>query len=111
MAEDFNKGDFNKGNTGNRIDFHEAQRLSIEHFEKTYPKFCEFFNKNMRVASNLGDWEMKLSFSGDRSTPVDLFSPLFCSVPFSKVELESPHGPAMNIVIIYVNHLGFDITK
>ena len=105
MAEDFNKGDFNKGNTGNRIDFHEAQRLSMEHFEKTYPEFCEFFNKNMRLSSQLGDWEMQLNFTGGY-----LPSPLTCSCSFSKVNIKEPHVPATNIIINYAKNLGFDIT-
>ena len=107
MAEDFNKGDFNKGNTGNRIDFHEAQRLSIEHFEKKYPKFCEFFNDNILKSTQLGGWRIDLVLE----TP-------FCKAirnqdGYRRKELSVLVGennqPTSNQEIIdYARHLGFD---
>ena len=60
-ADDNGPSDFDKSGTGERIDFHEAQRLSVEWFEKTYPEFCEFFNQNIRLCISDGMWGTRLT--------------------------------------------------
>ncbi len=51
LSSDFDKSDADEG-----IDFHEAQRLSVEHFETTYPEFIAYLNRMVREAIIRGEW-------------------------------------------------------
>ena len=57
MSSDFDKSDADEG-----IDFHEAERLSVEHFEKTYPEFIALFNSTIRKAIGGGAWNVDLAW-------------------------------------------------
>ena len=107
MAEDFNKGDFNKGNTGNRIDFHEAQRLSIEHFEKTYPKFCEFFNDSILKSTQLGGWRIDFILDSLRCIAFRNQDGYRRS-PLSQLDGRKNQPTSNQEIIDYARHLGFD---
>ena len=60
LSSDFDKSDADEG-----IDFHEAQRLSVEHFETTYPEFIAYLNRMVREAIIRGEWECSMTTKGN----------------------------------------------
>ena len=85
MSSDFDKSDDDEG-----IDFHEAERLSVEHFERTYPEFVALFNRTIREEINRGQWTIQLPWWGP-STPI-----------------VGPR-PSKSTAYVYFRKIGFDL--
>ena len=92
MSSDFDKSDVRGG-----IDFHEAERLSVEHFAKTYPEFIALFNSKIREAINRGAWILDLDWwNGGNWNAAHQGTP--------------EKGPLKNDALGYLKKLGFDIS-
>jgi len=90
--------DFDKSEPSERIDFHEAERLSLEYIESTYPKFCNFINKTIHEAIKEGRWEARITWWAPKGQ--------WASHP----EQTWPKtGPTYNESSTYFQKLGFDV--
>ena len=84
MSSDFDKSDDDEG-----IDFHEAERLSVEHFERTYPEFIALFNRMIREAIDRGEWTLNL--------------------PYRVGQIQYTYHAPKAAAVAYLQKIGFDV--